>query len=88
MSMRQWDEITAPVLGSIKRHAGWLDYHSRNLSDAIMLLPARPVFQTEAEAELTKAEAECLSALQRVRAALKAYESKPVEGAAHLQAAE
>lgn len=85
MSLQEWDEFTAPVLRTIERDAKWLSHYSHDVAEAVTLLPARPSWETNAVAELTKAEAQLLIAHQRVQAALKAYETKPVE---QMQAAE
>lgn len=88
MSMENWDKYTAPVLRAMESNAKWLEYHARGISEAVMLLPARPDFETKAEAELKQVEADLLIAIDRVQSALKCYGHKPVDGVKHLEAAE
>ena len=85
MSMQEWDKYTAPVLRSIEKDAKWLSHYGDSITRTVALLPAKPDFPTKAEDELAKAEANLLTALNRVRQAMTIYESKSAQ---QLQAAE
>ena len=87
-TLARWDKHTAPILRLIESNARWADKYARSVEEAMFLLPERPSWPSNAEDQLKHAEANLLTAVEKVQAALRAYETKPVEGAAHLQAAE
>lgn len=71
-SLSYYDSAIKPYL----THAR--DFANRAAME-ISWLPARPAWETLAQAELDKAEAEALGILETIRSAKAQYEAKPLE---------
>lgn len=82
MTLSDWDRHVAGALHAIKSSAFWASYHARDITTAMNIIVCRPDWPTQAEDALETAERDLNEALERVKAARRAYRSKPLEAAA------
>lgn len=76
-SFQEWERISR-VLGCVETNAQWLTVYAAKIEFALNLLPAAPDFETNAAAELDKAEKQIATTLALVRSVKERYAAKPV----------
>ncbi len=75
----QWLIVTRPLLSGIRTDAFWVKHHAKAILDKARLLPAKPGFATEAEAEIAAALQDVSEAGAYLVEVMRVYDSKPVK---------
>lgn len=78
--------MTGHDLDKMERAAWWITYHSREISEVMLLVKERPDWRTAMQAELQRAKDELTDALERIAEAQRDYDELPT--APLLEAAE
>ena len=90
--LRHWDRNVAPALRAIEHNASWIANYcenikirAANLEYAILALPERPDWESNAQAQLGASQAQLGASIETLqltlalcRSALDAYRNKPI----------
>lgn len=78
-TLREWDQLVAPILQRIANSALICRDRARSITLEVAILQSRPEWLTKAQHTMKEAKKELQEALARIESAEKAYQAIEVE---------